>query len=94
MLCVDLGESFSTHFFLQNTYEQNFASIQPRSSPAKFACSPRAQIPQVTVIVPHVYNTGALWRLIVPQGVILPTDGDMFASYTSVTDYVFFLTPG
>jgi hypothetical protein len=44
----------------------------------------------VTVTVPHVYNTGALWRLIVPQGVILPTDGDMFASYTSVTDHTYF----
>jgi hypothetical protein len=44
----------------------------------------------VTVTVPHVYNTGALWRLIVPQGVILPTDGDMFASYTAVTDHTYF----
>ena len=32
--CVDLGESFQTHIFLQN-----FASIQPRTSPAKFARS-------------------------------------------------------
>ena len=30
--CVDLGESFQTHIFLQN-----LASIQPRSSPVKFA---------------------------------------------------------
>ena len=32
--CVDLGESFQTHIFLQD-----FASIQPRTSPAKFARS-------------------------------------------------------
>ena len=32
VLCVDLGESFQTHIFLQN-----FASIQPRTSPVKFA---------------------------------------------------------
>ena len=29
--CVDLGESFQTHIYLQN-----FASIQPRTSPVKF----------------------------------------------------------
>ena len=39
--CVDLGESFPTHIYLQN-----FASIQPRTSPLKFArpsgaCAPR-----------------------------------------------------
>ena len=34
MHCVDLGESFQTHIFLQN-----FASIQPRTSPLKFASS-------------------------------------------------------
>ena len=32
--CVDLGESFQTHIFLQN-----IASIQPRTSPVKFARS-------------------------------------------------------
>ena len=32
--CVDLGESFQTHIHLQN-----FASIQPRTSPVKFARS-------------------------------------------------------
>ena len=30
--CVDLGESFQTHIFLQN-----FVSIQPRTNPLKFA---------------------------------------------------------
>ena len=34
MHCVDLGESFQTHIFLQN-----LASIQPRTSPLKFAAS-------------------------------------------------------
>ena len=32
--CVDLGESFQTHIFLQN-----LASIQPRTIPLKFAAS-------------------------------------------------------
>ena len=36
--CVDLGESFPTHIFLQN-----LASIQPRTSPPKFGRSPRWQ---------------------------------------------------
>ena len=39
MHCVDLGESFQTHFFLQN-----LASIHPRTSPAKFARSSRAAV--------------------------------------------------
>ena len=34
MHCVDLGESFQTQIFLQN-----LASIQPRTSPLKFARS-------------------------------------------------------
>ena len=33
--CVDLGESFQTHIYLQN-----LASIQPRTSPVKFAGGP------------------------------------------------------
>ena len=37
MHCVDLGESFPTHIFLQN-----LASIQPRTSPVKFARSSNA----------------------------------------------------
>ena len=36
MHCVDLGESFPTHIFLQK-----LASTQLRTSPVKFACSPR-----------------------------------------------------
>ena len=35
MHCVDLGESFQTNIWLQN-----LASIQPRTSPVKFARSP------------------------------------------------------
>ena len=38
--CVDLGESFPTHIHLQN-----LASIQPRTSPFKFARSPRTDPP-------------------------------------------------
>ena len=34
MHCVDLDESFQTHIYLQN-----FISIQPRTSPVKFAAS-------------------------------------------------------
>ena len=40
MHCVDLGESFQTQILLQN-----LASIQPRTSPAKFARAP-GQRPQ------------------------------------------------
>ena len=36
MHCVDLGESFPTRIFLQT-----LASIQLRTSPVKFVCSPR-----------------------------------------------------
>ena len=38
--CVDLGESFQTHIYLQN-----LASMQPRTSPVKFARSPRTDPP-------------------------------------------------
>ena len=38
--CVDIGESLPTHIFLQN-----LASIQPRTSLVKFACSPRTDPP-------------------------------------------------
>ena len=41
MHCVDLGESFPTHSYLQN-----LASIQPRTSPLKFAGSLRSQGPE------------------------------------------------
>ena len=37
---VDLGESFPTHIYLQN-----LALIQPRTSPVKFARSPRTDPP-------------------------------------------------
>ena len=41
--CVDLGESFPTHIFLQK-----LASIQPRTSPVKFARElPAAQFPDM-----------------------------------------------
>ena len=39
--CVDLGESFLTHIYLQN-----LASIQPFTSPVKFARSPRTDPPR------------------------------------------------
>ena len=40
MHCVDLGESFPTSIYLQKS-----ASIQPRTSPYKFARSPRTDTP-------------------------------------------------
>ena len=42
--CVDLGESFPTSIYLQN-----LASIQPRTSPFKFARSPRTDPPGVQI---------------------------------------------
>ena len=39
--CVDLGKSFPTHMFLQN-----LASIQPRTSPVKFARSLQRRVPR------------------------------------------------
>ena len=50
--CVDLGESFQTHIYLQN-----LASIQPRTNPVKFARSRtgalRVQIAQACWVVCH-----------------------------------------
>ena len=43
MHCVDLGESFPTHIYLQKS-----ASIQPRTSPVKFARSPCTDPPGST----------------------------------------------
>ena len=40
MHCVDLGESFPIHIFLQT-----LASIQPTTGPVKFARSPRTDPP-------------------------------------------------
>ena len=51
MHCVDLGESFPTHIYLQN-----LASIQPRTSPFKFARSPRTDTPGATFLA-HYFNT-------------------------------------
>ena len=42
MHCVDLGESFPTHIYLQKS-----ASIQPRTSPVKFDRSPCTDPPGV-----------------------------------------------
>ena len=57
MHCVDLGESFQTHIYLQI-----LASIQPRTSPVKFArstfenVSPRGKgvVPEVLGVEPKV----------------------------------------
>ena len=45
--CVDLGESFQTHIYLQN-----LASIQPRTSPIKFARSSLRQRPRAPASSP------------------------------------------
>lgn len=42
----------------------------------------------VTVTVPHVWNVEGVWRVIVPQGVILPADGGL-ASYVHVPDHTY-----
>ena len=54
MHCVDLGESFQTHIFLQN-----LASIQPRTSPVKFARSLAMQQPALV----HPSCPGGAWSL-------------------------------
>ena len=58
MHCVDLGESFQTHIYLQN-----FVSIQPRTSPVKFAASrdnrPRARFAETLEDIAH---NPALWK--------------------------------
>ena len=50
--CVDLGESFQTH-----TYLQNLASTQPRTSSVKFAavepCTASAAAPTPPLHTPH-----------------------------------------
>ena len=51
MHCVDLGESFPTHIFLQN-----LALIQLRTSPVKFACSPRTDPPGFSATDGSVYT--------------------------------------
>ena len=48
--CVDLGESFPTSIYLQN-----LASIQPRTSPVKFARSPRTDPPGQQFILQWMY---------------------------------------
>ena len=48
--CVDLGESFQTHIYLQN-----FVSIQPRTSPVKFAASAIAMLPPCEQPSQHPY---------------------------------------
>ena len=53
--CVDLGESFPTHIFLQN-----LASIQTRMKPVKLSRSPRTDRPGYSICalhrVPHSYE--------------------------------------
>ena len=55
--CVDLGESFQTHFFLQN-----FVSIQPRTSLVKFArSSDEDRVPVLFLLEPaHAAHLGSL----------------------------------
>ena len=46
--CVDLGESFQTHIFLQN-----FVSLQPRTIPVKFARSKTLWLPFVLLYLAY-----------------------------------------
>ena len=54
MHCVDLGESFQTHIFLQIV-----ASIPPRTSPVKFARSLAMQQPASAAVVGSADRRGA-----------------------------------
>ena len=58
MHCVDLGESFQTHIYLQN-----FASIQPRTSPLTFAGSllPDITLQSVFAVSCFKREFGVLW---------------------------------
>ena len=56
--CVDLGESFPTSIYLQKS-----ASIQPRTSPYKFARSPRTDPPGV------LHESADVYRVVVVQQV-------------------------
>ena len=55
--CVDLGESFPTH-----TYLQNLASIQTLTSPVKFARSPRTDPPGVCGYCGEQFQPGTSWH--------------------------------
>ena len=59
MHCVDLGESFPTHIYLQN-----FASIQPRTSPLKSA-RPLAFMQQPAFVGALCLHEGAEPRVLV-----------------------------
>ena len=72
--CVDLGESFQTHIYLHN-----FVSIQPRTSPVKFAVSRDTQHPQISGLGPQrpgpaglgrrrVLGAGRRARRLLPEG--------------------------
>ena len=54
MHCVDLGESFPTSIYYLLA---NLASIQPRTSPVKFVCSPRTDRPGSYYVVVESSNS-------------------------------------
>ena len=60
MHCVDLGESFLTsiYYLLFSIYLQHLASIQPRTSPVKFARSPRTD--PVAILAHGARGVGAM----------------------------------
>ena len=80
MHCVDLGESFPTTIFLQN-----LASIQPRTSPFKFARSPRtdppgAAIPRVLAEQDQARPGSVRARILDPAPALLQRLGIAFAA--------------
>ena len=70
--CVDLGESFQTHIFLQN-----LASIQPRTSPVKFA-RPTQPVVQVGPSATGDALQGPLWESRHPAPAAMKKDGAVF----------------
>ena len=60
MQCVDLVKSFPTHIFLQN-----LASMQPSTSPFKFARSPRTDPPGVQSTEPWTHMLGGFDSFVV-----------------------------
>ena len=87
--CVDLGESFQTRIFLQN-----FVSIQPRTSPQKFAasCSASSASPPARPALPAAAAAASAADLPEPSPVGRISVGGIVYSF-SKSDGVVLLKP-